>query len=91
MMEKKNFIGPVNLGNPNEFTIKTLAEMIINITGSKSKIVSKKLPSDDPMQRKPDISLAQKELNWKPAIELQQGLKMTIPYFEKKLSQGQSL
>lgn len=91
MMGKKNFSGPVNIGNPDEFTIKALAETVINIVGSKSKIVFKDLPSDDPIQRKPDISLAQKELKWQPSVKLEQGLKMTIPYFEKKLTQGNSL
>lgn len=86
MMGKKNFVGPVNIGNPDEFTIKTLAEKVISITGSKSKIVYKELPSDDPTQRKPDIALAQKELNWEPIVKLDDGLKRTIPYFEKKLS-----
>lgn len=90
MMNKNFFTGPVNLGNPEEFTIKSLAEMVINLVGSKSKIVFKELPSDDPTQRKPDISLAKKELNWNPTIKLKQGLEKTIPYFEKKLSEGKS-
>src|SRR5450759_4464470 len=80
-----NFTGPVNLGNPVEFTIKALAEMIIKMTGSKSKIVYMPLPQDDPKQRKPDISLALKELNWKPTIRLETGLEKTIQYFRETL------
>jgi UDP-glucuronate decarboxylase len=80
------FTGPVNLGNPMEFTIKALAEMIIRMTGSKSKIVYLPLPQDDPKQRKPDISLAIKELNWKPTVSLEVGLEKTISYFEKTLA-----
>ncbi|MFA5987847.1 MAG: UDP-glucuronic acid decarboxylase family protein [Candidatus Paceibacterota bacterium] len=84
MMENEvNFIGPVNLGNPGEFTIKELAEKIKEMTGSKSKIVYKPLPSDDPCRRKPDISLAQKKLNWKPKVKLEDGLVKTIDYFRK--------
>lgn len=86
MMEKDRFIGPVNIGNPNEFTIRALAERVIDLTGSRSKIIYKELPSDDPTQRQPDISLAQKELSWSPHIELEEGLKKTIPYFETRLS-----
>jgi UDP-glucuronate decarboxylase len=76
-----SFTGPVNLGNPDEFTIKSLAETIIKMTGSRSKIVYLPLPDDDPKQRKPDISLAMKELDWKPTIKLQEGLEKTIEYF----------
>ena len=86
MMELENFIGQINLGNPYEFTITELAEKVINLTNSKSKIVFHPLPSDDPEQRQPDISLAGDKLNWKPAISLEDGLKKTIPYFEKQLS-----
>ena len=82
-MNKKDFIGPVNLGNPKEFTIKQLANTIIELTKSKSKLVYNVLPSDDPMQRKPDISLAIKKINWKPSIQLVDGLLETIKYFEK--------
>ncbi len=82
MMENKNnFIGPVNLGNPKEFTIKELAEKVVEMTGSKSKIAYKPLPEDDPKQRQPDISLAKKELDWEPKIPLEEGLKKTIEYF----------
>ena len=86
MMNKDNFIGPVNIGNPDEFSIKYLAEKIIDMIGAKSKIIYKSLPSDDPTQRKPDITLAQKKLDWLPKIKLDKGLKQTIPYFEKKLA-----
>jgi len=77
------FIGPVNIGNPNEFTIKELAEKIIELTGSKSKFVYKPLPFDDPKQRQPDISLAKEKLNWQPNIQLEEGLIKTIEYFKK--------
>ena len=80
-----SFIGPVNLGNPVEFTISSLAEMVIEMTGSKSKIIYLPLPQDDPKQRKPDISLAMKELSWRPTIALEVGLEKTIRYFEKTL------
>lgn len=85
MNSKKSFIGPVNTGNPKEFTIKQLAEKILEmIPESKSKIVYKKLPMDDPRQRKPDISLAKKELKWEPKIKLEDGLAPTIEYFRNK-------
>jgi len=85
MMQKEDFIGPVNIGNPDEFTIKALAEKIIEIIGSSSKIIYKPLPIDDPTQRQPDISLAIEKLNWKPTILLEEGLKKTIPFFEQEL------
>ena len=85
MMEKDNFSGPMNLGNPSEISIKQLASEIIEITGSKSKLIHKDLPIDDPQQRCPDISLAKKELNWKPKYDRSQGLKKTIEYFENIL------
>lgn len=78
--------GPINLGNPNEFTMLELAEIIIELTGSKSKIEYKPLPADDPKQRKPDISKAQKELNWRPTVELREGIEASIPYFSAALS-----
>jgi UDP-glucuronate decarboxylase len=82
MNNKKDIIGPVNLGNPEEFSIKELAETVLKlIPGSKSKIVYKKLPQDDPKQRKPDISLANNKLEWQPKVKLETGLKKTIPYF----------
>lgn len=83
LMKKEKFSGPVNLGNPEEFTIKELALKVIELTRSKSKIVYTDLPSDDPAKRKPDISLAIKELGWRPKIKLEDGLKRTIEYFKK--------
>jgi UDP-glucuronate decarboxylase len=84
MMNNPNGLtGPVNLGNPNEFTILELAERVIRLTGSRSKIVFKPLPADDPAQRQPDIRLAQQKLGWQPSIQLEDGLKMTIDYFKK--------
>jgi len=77
-----DLIGPVNLGNPDEFSILELAEKIIELTGSKSEIIFKPLPQDDPLQRKPDISLARKKLDWEPTIKLEDGLKRTIEYFK---------
>lgn len=78
-------IGPVNIGNPVEFTILSLAEEVIFLTGSRSKIIHKPLPSDDPKQRRPDVSKAKTLLNWEPRIHLQEGLKSTITHFEKCL------
>ncbi len=76
-----DFTGPVNLGNPGEFTIRELAEKVIALTGSKSKLVFKPLPSDDPLQRCPDIKLAHEKLGWQPAVKLEDGLAKTIQYF----------
>ena len=81
MNNTQGFTGPVNVGNPGEFTIKQLAEIIIELTGSKSRLVYRELPEDDPLQRKPDITLAKKELNWEPTISLKEGLEKTITYF----------
>ena len=82
MNNKDKFVGPVNIGNPEEFTIKELAEKVLKlIPESRSKIIYKELPSDDPRQRKPDISLAKAKLDWEPKIKLEEGLKMTIAYF----------
>jgi UDP-glucuronate decarboxylase len=78
--------GPVNLGNPVEFTIRQLAESVIALTGSSSKIVNRPLPEDDPKQRQPDIGLAQELLKWTPRVQLQEGLRKTIEYFEELLS-----
>jgi UDP-glucuronate decarboxylase len=75
------FVGPVNLGNPDEFSIKELAEQVVELTGSKSKIVYRDLPADDPTQRRPDISLAKEKLGWEPTIQLSEGLERTIDYF----------
>jgi UDP-glucuronate decarboxylase len=80
------FTGPVNLGNPDEFSILELAEKVIQLTKSKSKIVFKRLPHDDPTQRQPDISLARKTLKWKPQVKLEDGLKETVKYFRELLS-----
>lgn len=88
MNTRDNFIGPVNIGNPKEFTMLQLADEIIELTGSKSKITYLPLPDDDPMQRQPDISLAKRELEgWEPKINLREGLKSTISYFDELLSQ----
>lgn len=86
MGTSNNFVGPVNLGNPSEFTILELANQVISLTNSNSKIVFKELPKDDPKQRKPDITVAESVLNWKPTISLTDGLKKTIPYFYEELS-----
>jgi UDP-glucuronate decarboxylase len=88
MMEREDFIGPVNLGNPNEFTIMELAEKVIKMTGSKSKIVHLPLPQDDPTQRQPDISLAKKMFDWEPKISLEEGLSATIDFFLSLLKKG---
>ncbi|MDZ7775258.1 MAG: UDP-glucuronic acid decarboxylase family protein [Bacteroidales bacterium] len=85
MATGNDFTGPVNIGNPYEFTIRELAEKVIQLTNTKSEIIFKPLPMDDPMQRKPDISLAREKLNWEPTIKLDEGLKKTIEYFEKLL------
>ena len=82
MMNRDNFIGPVNIGNPDEFTIRELAEQVIQISGSSSTLVQRPLPSDDPTRRRPDISLAKKELQWEPKIKLADGLKETIDWFK---------
>jgi len=91
MASGDDFIGPVNIGNPGEFTILELAQKVIDMTGSKSKIIYKPLPSDDPMQRKPDISLAKEKLNWEPKISLEKGLVKTIEYFDQLLRSDLSL
>jgi UDP-glucuronate decarboxylase len=78
--------GPINLGNPGEFQIRELAEMVVAMTGSRSEIVYHPLPVDDPTQRKPDISLAKQELGWQPTINLREGLEKTIAYFDWALS-----
>ena len=85
MMETgDSFTGPVNIGNPGEFTMLELAEKVIELTGSNSRIVFEPLPQDDPRQRKPDISLAHRELNgWQPTIKLDEGLQKTIEYFKR--------
>ena len=85
MNTKESFIGPINIGNPNEFTIKELAELVVELTGSKSKFVYMPLPSDDPKQRQPDISLAKAKLSWEPTVQLREGLIKTIEYFKTKI------
>ena len=85
MDTEDSFTGPVNLGNPGEFTILELAQQVIKLTGSISEIIFEQLPSDDPRQRQPDISLAREKLNWEPGIELEAGLKPTINYFSELL------
>jgi UDP-glucuronate decarboxylase len=76
--------GPVNLGNPTEFTIRELADTVLRLTKSSSRIVKRPLPADDPMQRCPDIRLARKALKWKPTVALEEGLKRTIAYFRDR-------
>ncbi len=85
MQSPESFTGPVNLGNPVEFQIRELAELVLEITGSRSKLVHHPLPSDDPKQRKPDISLAKSQLGWSPKIPLKEGLRATIHYFDQLL------
>lgn len=88
MMNQEELVGPVNLGNPSEFTILSLASQIIELTGSRSRVIFKLLPSDDPTRRQPDISLAKAKLGWGPKVELKEGLERTIRYFLEILQQG---
>ena len=88
MDSRDDFTGPVNLGNPGEFTILELAQTVIRMTGSASEIIHEALPKDDPTRRQPDISLAQKELGWQPLIRLEQGLQTTVKYFREVLERG---
>ena len=85
MASEDGFSGPVNIGNPREFTVRELAEKVIEMTGSRSRIVFRDLPADDPRQRQPDISLAARKLDWRPTVELDEGLARTIEYFEQLL------
>lgn len=85
MNNPQGFIGPVNLGNPNERTVLDFAKMIIEMTGTKSKIIYKSLPSDDPAQRRPDLTTAVKELGWRPTTDIKVGIQKTIEYFENKI------
>jgi len=85
LMNHDLLTGPVNIGNPGEFTILELAQKVIEKTGSNSEIIHKELPTDDPLQRKPDITLAKNELDWEPKINLDQGLEKTIAYFRTLL------
>ena len=87
LMNQDQTTGPVNLGNPGEFTIRQLAELVLKLTGSKSKLVFRPLPQDDPKQRKPDITLAKAVLNWEPKIQLEQGLIKVIDYFKHVITQ----
>jgi UDP-glucuronate decarboxylase len=89
-MNREGFHGPVNLGNPNEMTIADLAKRIIALTGSRSKIVYRPLPQDDPTRRQPNIELAKRELDWAPVVNLDQGLTKTIEDFKARLAQGES-
>ena len=86
MDNDKDLVGPVNLGNPGEFTMKELADAVIEVTGSKSTIEHRPLPQDDPKQRQPDITLAKKELGWEPTIQLREGLEKTVEYFRAVLA-----
>jgi UDP-glucuronate decarboxylase len=88
MSTPSDLTGPVNLGNPNEFTILELAQKVISITGSASNIEYKPLPEDDPVRRQPDISLAREHLKWEPMTQLEVGLKRTIEYFDKILAES---
>ena len=88
MNSRDEFVGPCNIGNPVEFTIKQLAELVLQITGSKSKLIFEPLPSDDPMQRKPVIEVAKKELDWEPKVKLEDGLVKTIAYFDELVKKG---
>ena len=90
MMDTPNEVtGPLNLGNPGEFTILDLARLVLDLTGSRSKIVHRPLPDDDPKQRRPDVSEADRVLGWRPAVQLKEGLEKTIKYFEKALSKAE--
>lgn len=88
MMNATNFRGPVNLGNPGEFTIRSLAEKVIQMTGSSSKLVFRDLPSDDPVRRRPDITLAKERLGWAPTIDIDAGLARTLQYFKETIKQS---
>lgn len=88
MMNSENFVGPVNLGNPNEITVKELAHIVLELTGSKSEIVYRELPQDDPTRRKPDISLAKEKLGWEPRVQLKEGLLQTITDFSQRLEKA---
>lgn len=88
LMDQEEIVGPVNIGNPGEFTILELAQKVIDQIGSKSKIIFEPLPSDDPQQRQPDIAIAREKLAWEPTISLEEGLKPTIAYFDKLLKEG---
>ena len=88
MQTENNCTGPINLGNPVEFQIKQLAERVLALVGSRSDIIYKKLPQDDPQQRRPDIALAKAQLNWRPSIALDEGLCRTVEYFRELLGKS---
>jgi UDP-glucuronate decarboxylase len=83
LMNSKEFVGPINIGNPYEITVKTLSTIVLELTGSKSEITYMQLPSDDPKKRNPDIRKAKKYLDWEPKFSLEEGLKQTIVYFRE--------
>jgi dTDP-glucose 4,6-dehydratase len=85
-LAKSDLAGPVNIGNPEEFTILECAEKVLNVTGSKSKISYEPLPEDDPKQRRPDITLAKTKLGWEPKVQLEEGLQLSLPYFKDALA-----
>ena len=88
MMQSKDFIGPVNLGNPGEFTVMELAQKVIQLTNSRSQVIPREKREDDPIRRRPDISLAQQKLGWQPQVPLEEGLQKTIAYFDGLLQEG---
>ena len=88
MMQSKDFIGPVNLGNPGEFTVMELAQQVIQLTNSRSQVIPREKREDDPIRRRPDISLAQQKLGWQPQVPLEEGLQKTIAYFDGLLQEG---
>ncbi|NQW61370.1 MAG: SDR family oxidoreductase [Deltaproteobacteria bacterium] len=90
MMDQDDFTGPVNLGNPNEITIRELASRVIELTGSRSKLIEMPLPKDDPYRRRPDITLAQEKLDWTPSVDLEKGLRLAIAYFDEALRSERS-
>jgi UDP-glucuronate decarboxylase len=90
MAASDDFTGPVNLGNPNEFSILELAERVIALTGSTARIVYQPLPEDDPLQRQPNITLAKEQLGWEPKIQLEEGLKRTIDYFKNMTERSEA-
>jgi len=91
MESKSEIVGPINLGNPSEFTIRQLAQIVIDLTGSASKIIHRPLPQDDPKQRQPDISKAQELLGWQPVLPLADGLTKTVAYFDELLTKEPAL
>jgi len=87
-MTQEETVGPINIGNPSEFTIRELAEKVIEQTGGQSSIVNKPLPADDPQRRRPDIELAKKVMDWEPSVSLDEGLAHTIAYFRETVGQS---